>query len=160
MNQAIRRAKQHADQEVTFSSIDPSRLALMCHSDAAFGNATAGATQAGFLILVSCTDRDFNSGKMCLWTPGFWKSHRLPRVVNSTLSAEAQRMSSALGMCEWISLMLSEALDGTKCPTSFWNHDTTRPVIVVTDCKSMFDHLLSKSSPTLDDRRTAIDIII
>jgi len=32
--------------------------------------------------------------------------------------------------------------------------------MVLTDCKSLYDHLLSPSSPTLDDRRTAIDIAI
>ena len=110
--------------------------------------------------MISFTDQDINTGKMCKWSPAYWKSHHLPRVVNSTLNAEAQSMSSALGMCEWISLMLSEALDGRRCPKSFWNHVETRKVIVITDCKSLFDHLISKSSPTLDDRRTAIDIII
>ena len=33
-------------------------------------------------------------------------------------------------------------------------------MLVATDCKSLYDHLMSQSSPTLDDRRTAIDIII
>ena len=158
VNQAIRRAKQHADQTVTFCPIRPDRLAIMCHSDAAFGNAKAGATQAGFII--SFTDQAINEGKMCQWSPAFWRSHRLPRVVNSTLSAEAQSMSSAMSMCEWVSLILAEALEGKRYPHSYWNQISSRKVLIVTDCKSLFDHLISKSSPTLEDRRTAIDIII
>ena len=157
-NQAVRRAKQHADQNITFCSIPPEKLAVMCHSDAAFANAKAGATQAGFLV--SFVDRDINQGHECFWSPGFWKSGRLPRVVNSTLSAEAQSMSNAAGMCEWVSLVLAEALDGFVCPQTFWNNHKNRDVIIITDCKSLYDHLISQSSPTLDDRRTAIDIII
>ena len=97
---------------------------------------------------------------MCQWSPAFWRSHRLPRVVNSTLSAEAQSMSSAMSMCEWVSLILAEALEGKRYPHSYWNQISSRKVLIVTDCKSLFDHLISKSSPTLEDRRTAIDIII
>ena len=32
--------------------------------------------------------------------------------------------------------------------------------MLVSDCKSLFDHLKSPSAPSLDDRRTSIDIII
>ena len=47
-NHAVRRAKQHSDQELRFVSNDPTKIAVMCHSDAAFANAKAGATQAGY----------------------------------------------------------------------------------------------------------------
>ena len=94
-NNAIRRAKHH------------------CHSDAAYANAKGGATQAGYVL--GFTHKDLESGKTCAWTPAYWKSHRLPRVVNSTLSAEAQSMSGASSMCEWLSLLLSEIRDGPCC---------------------------------------------
>lgn len=157
-NHAVRRAKQHADQSIRFSHIPVDKLAIMCHSDAAFGNAKAGATQAGYVI--SFTHQDMNEGKECAWTPAFWKSSRLPRVVSSTLSAEAQSMSCASSMCEWLNLFVSEALDGSRFSPTFWNSSSRRLVMVLTDCKSLYDHLLSPSSPTLDDRRTAIDIVI
>ena len=157
-NHAVRRAKQHADQSIRFSHIPIDKLAIMCHSDAAFGNAKAGATQAGYVI--SFTHQDMNEGKECAWTPAFWKSSRLPRVVSSTLSAEAQSMSCASSMCEWLNLFVSEALDGPRYSHSFWNNSSRRLVMILTDCKSLYDHLLSPSSPTLDDRRTAIDIVI
>lgn len=157
-NNAIWRAKQHSDQTITFRNIPVTKLALMCHSDAAFGNAKAGATQAGFMI--SFTNQDMNEGKECPWTPMFWKRARLPRVVSSTLSAEAQSMAVASSMCEWSTLFLSEALDGPAFPLTFWNHKNRRVVMMLTDCKSLYDHLISQSAPTLDDRRTAIDIVI
>lgn len=157
-NHAVRRAKQHADQVITFSAIPIESLSLMCHSDAAFGNAKAGATQAGYII--SFVDKGVNEGHDSKWSPCFWKSFRLPRVVSSTMSAEAQSMSVASSMLEWTSLLLSEALDGPRVSQTLWSGLGNRLILLVTDCKSLYDHLLSQSSPTLDDRRTSIDIII
>ena len=31
---------------------------------------------------------------------------------------------------------------------------------MLTDCESLYDHLTSKSAPTLDDKRTALDVVI
>lgn len=129
----------------------------MMHSDAAFGNARGGATQAGYVV--SFTHKDMDHGKECLWTPIYWKSFKLPRVVSSTLSAEAQSMSSASSMCEWANLLFTEAIVGFRCPQTFWQNLGTK-IIMLTDCKSLFDHLNSPSTPALDDRRTSIDIII
>ena len=84
----------------------------------------------------------------------------MPRVVSSTLSAEAQSMAVASSMCEWITLLVSEALEGPRFAHSCWNRTQDRLVLFATDCKSLYDHLYSQSSPTLEDRRTAIDIII
>lgn len=69
-------------------------------------------------------------------------------------------MSVASSMVEWTNLILSEALDGPRCCRSLWSGLGNRLTLVITDCKSLYDHLLSQSSPTLDDRRTAIDIVI
>ena len=41
-----------------------------------------------------------------------WKSYRLPRIVASTMSGEAQAFLTASGVCEWMLLMLAECLDG------------------------------------------------
>ena len=157
-NQAVRRARQHADLPLVFRSIEPSRLALMCHSDAAYANGREGATQAGYMI--SFTDVAMDSETICEWTPAFWKSYRLPRVVNSTLGAEAQAMNTATGMLEWFQLLLRESLDGHQSLHTVWTSGPCRKGMVITDCKSLYDHLLSKSSPTLDDKRTALDVVI
>ena len=157
-NHAVRRARQHADLAIRFSHIPPSELGLMCHSDAAFANGRSGSTQAGFMV--SFVHQGINSGHDSPWTPAYWKSHRLPRVVSSTLSAEAQSMATASSMLEWTNLLLSEALDGPRFAHSLWNGVDHRLTMLITDCKSLYDHLISNSSPTLHDRRTAIDIVI
>ena len=99
-HQAVHRAKEHADQTIQFCP--PECLGLMRHSDAAFANAKAEATQAGFMA--SFARKDINQGHDCAWSPAYWKSFRLPRVVSSTLNAEAQSMSVAASMLEWTNL--------------------------------------------------------
>ena len=69
-------------------------------------------------------------------------------------------MSVASSMLEWTSLILSEALDGPRLSQSLWTGLGNRLVLLVTDCKSLYDHLIAQSSPTLEDRRTSIDIVI
>ena len=154
----VRRAKQHSDLDIVFKPIPLSELTLVCHSDAAFAN-VGTHTQAGFII--AFTQKQLNDGKVCCWNPVTWKSYKLPRAVSSTLSAESQAMSTATGTVEWLNLLLAETLDGAFDVRSYNQVLSKRPPIVVTDCKSLYDHLVSPSSPTsVEDRRTSIDIVI
>ena len=166
-NNAVRRAKQHKDLCIRFQSIDPDKLTLCCHSDAAWANVGLH-TQAGYII--GFTHQDIHVGKTVPWTPAVWRSYKMPRAVSSTLSGEAQAMATAGGTIEWLSLLLSEALDGPFNPMMSREVVGRRsPIFVVgrrspifaTDCKSLYDHLVSPSSPTsIDDRRTSIDVVI
>lgn len=90
-----------------------------------------------------------------------WKSHRLPRVVASTMSGEAQAFSTASDVCEWMLLMMAECLDGPFILEEAEEAEEVllrRSPIGMTDCRSLYDHL--GSSSVLDDKRTAIDIAI
>ena len=157
-NNIVRRAKQHADLSIRFRATAPENLALVSHSDAAFANVGV-YTQAGYIV--GFTDKSLDDGCQTSWTPAVWKSHRLPRAVGSTLSAEAQSMASATGTVEWISLLLLEAMHGSFDVKDFAGHLSKIKTIAVTDCKSLYDHLVSVSAPTaVDDRRTSIDIVI
>ena len=70
-------------------------------------------------------------------------------------------MSTATGTVEWLSLLLAEALEGRFNVRECRSLLAKRPPIFATDCKSLYDHLVSPSSPTaVDDRRTSIDIVI
>ena len=100
---------------------------------------------------------------------------KLPRVVSSTLGAESQVFSMASAIGEWMSLMVSEARNGSfdlrqslKASTSDGLADSELsqsrvPVFGaikqstgVTDCKSLFDHLNSVSSAAkCDEKRVA-----
>ena len=110
-NQAVRRARQQSDFKITVPFIPLHELTLCFWSDAAFANTTELKTQGGWVVA-------FTSNRMSkgVDVPVYcfaWKSYKLPRVVSSTLSGEAPAFATASGVCEWISLMVSEALDGS-----------------------------------------------
>ena len=90
-----------------------------------------------------------------------WRSLGLSRAVSSTLAAESQAMSIASGTVEWMMLILAELIDGPFSVRQAADVLKRRSPILVTDCKSLYDHLASPSSPTaVEDRRTSIDITI
>jgi hypothetical protein len=157
-NNAIRRAKQHKGLSIRFQSIDPSRLTICCHSDAAFANVGVH-TQAGYVL--AFVDRKIHEGQVSPWVPAIWRSYRLPRAVSSTLGGEAQAMATASGSVEWLTLLMLETLEGQFALKDARAKLQHRPPIYATDCKSLFDHLVSPSAPTsIDDRRTSIDVVI
>ena len=130
----------------------------MCHSDAAWAN-VGTHTQAAYII--AFTDKCLHDAKEAPWVPVVWKSYRLARAVSSTLAGESQAMSVASGTVEWLSLMMSEAIDGPFQLRQARAVLSRRCPLLATDCKSLYDHLVSPSSPTaIDDRRTSIDVVI
>lgn len=158
-NQAVRRAKQQSDLRITVPFIRPEDLTLCFWSDAAFANTTDMRTQAGWIV--GFTSKEMSQG---MDVPVFcfsWKSYRLPRVVSSTLGGEAQAFATASGVCEWISLMLAEALDGPFELDQIEHVLSKRNPIGISDCRSLYDHLISlTSNNSVDDKRTAIDIAV
>eukprot|EP00435_Cladocopium_sp_Y103_P026818 s1587_g6.t1 len=157
-NQAIRRAKQDRELGLTFSPIALDELTVVCHSDAAWAN-LGTHTQAGYII--GFTERQLQEGQVSTWCPVTWKSYKLSRAVSSTLAAESQAMSVASSTVEWLLLLLAESLDGPLDVRNCRDVLSRRRPVLVTDCKSLYDHLHSPSSPTsIDDRRTSIDVVI
>ena len=70
-------------------------------------------------------------------------------------------MSAASGTVEWVCLLLAETLDGPFQPLESRQIMSRRAPILMTDCKSLYDHLISPSAPTaIEDRRTSIDVVI
>ena len=80
---AIRHARQESQMGITFESIAPEDLTLVCHSDSAFAN-VGSHTQAGYVI--AFTHKRLQDGIETEWTPAFWKSYKMSRAVSSTLA--------------------------------------------------------------------------
>eukprot|EP00434_Breviolum_minutum_P007463 symbB.v1.2.006585.t1/scaffold387.1/size215482/8 len=157
-NNAVRRARQNKDLEISFKPIPIDNLTICCHSDAAWAN-VGTHTQAGYVL--AFVDKALQEGEETFWTPFTWRSYKLPRAASSTLSAESQSMATATGTVEWMTLLLLEAIDGPFEPRNARELLQKRPPILAIDCKSLFDHLISPSSPTsIEDRRTSIDVVI
>ena len=158
-NQLVHRARQHSNVEVVVKHVPWEDLHVCFHSDAGFNNASEQGTQAGYVL--AFTSSQLEANEEAPWSPFCWRSFKLPRVVASTLAGETQCFSTACGVAEWMSCMISEAKLGSYDlrkgnPLS----DQTR-IIGITDCKSLYDALNSLSPSTKsDDKRVAIDLII
>ena len=157
-NHAVRHARQESSLGITFKPIHPDDLTLVCHSDSAWANVGVH-TQAGYMV--GFTHKDLQHGHEVSWCPVSWNSYKMPRAVSSTLAAESQAMATASGTVEWLALLVSELLDGPLVVRECRERLKKRRPILVTDCKSLYDHLHSPSSPTsIEDRRTSIDVVI
>ena len=168
-NQLVHRARQYSHVAITVRSIPWDKLGICFHSDAGFANAKGNATQAGYIL--GFVDDQLEVNQPSLWSPFCWKSFKMPRVVSSTLGAEAQSFSTASALAEWMALMITEAKQGAfdlravrelpMTPIVSNLSPKTESITGITDCKSLYDHLTSMSSVSkVEDKRVAIDLAI
>ncbi|CAE7758699.1 RE1 [Symbiodinium sp. CCMP2456] len=158
-NQLVQRARQFHEVEVRVRSIDFDNLCICMHSDAAWSNAKEERTQAGYVLAFA--GKELLDNNPAPWSPFHWKSYRLHRVVPSTLGGEAQAFSSASAVAEWMSLLLAEARSGHFDLRECQPQLRATPIVGVTDCKSLYDHLHTLSSLSgVQDKRVCVDIAI
>lgn len=164
-NQLVHRARRYSHVTMTVRDIPWDQLGICFHSDAGFANAKAH--------VLAFVDDQLKNNQPSKWSPFAWKSYRLPRVVCSTLGAESQSFSTASALAEWMSLMVTEAKQGSydlrdyvgvANPQGSPKLQKPRVEAVltgITDCKSLYDSLTSMSSAMkCDDKRVAIDLAI
>ena len=137
----VRRARQHYELMWRFLPVPLENLRLVMHTDAAFQNAQRGASQASYIIAV--TDDRLAEGELAPWSPLIWRSHKLRRVVGSTLAAETQSLLNGLGHAEWIAAHFAEARfpDFEVAQRSAVLRHFRLQCIV--DAMSLYDHLVS-----------------
>ena len=105
--------------------------------DASYGNLRDSSSQGGFIIfLVS------KSGKC---SPVTWQSKKIRRVCKSTLAAESWAMIEAVETAELLQSQFSEVQNSKK-----------KEMIVMTDCRSLFDAM--HTSKNVDDKGLRIPI--
>ena len=81
------------------------------------------------------------------------------RVVKSTMAAESASLSRALDRQLYARLVLESLLFGEPEFTEGWRHRMKIPGVVVTDAKSLYDHLRTTGSIPAE-RQTLIDLLI
>ena len=133
-------------------------MTMLLHVDVSVNTGGLVGSQSG---ICGVTDQSLLDGKSAPWSALAWRSFKMSRTVPSSLCAEAQAMSVALGFVEWATLFLweliHESFDLRETPAAIQE----RPPVCVTDCKSLYDHLLTVGSPTtLQDKRSAIDVLV
>ena len=84
----------------------------------------------------------------------------MTRTVPSSLGAEAQAMSVALGFVEWATLFPQELIHGQFDLRRASAVTQERPPVCVTDCKILYDLSDVGSPPTLHNKRSAIGVLI
>ena len=152
----VRRVHQHADLGLKIRRTPVQNMMLLLHADASLNTGGLVGSQGGYICGVTLLE-----GRDAPWSPMAWRSFKMSRTAPSSLGAEAQAMSVALGFVEWATLFLQELthvqIDLQVAPAVMQE----RPPVCVTDCKSLYDHLSAVGSlSTLHDKRSAIDVLI
>ncbi|CAE7456103.1 RE1 [Symbiodinium sp. CCMP2592] len=113
------------------------------------------ASQLGHLILLS--DRGIVNGHTCKASLLEWRSQSCKRVCRSTFGAETMSAVEGLEGGQYM-----RALRGSLLCGRLVKHEEIRgkwPILCLSDCKSLHDHLHKAGTPRLPaDRRLAIDL--
>ena len=108
-NALLRKAKKIETESgsIRIPKVDFNKAVLVAFNDASFGNMPRHGSQAGYLILVaeqSCVKTTAKSAVVS------WASHRIKRVVKSTLAAEAAALSEAQDQLEYARVLFMQML--------------------------------------------------
>ena len=128
-------------------------------SDASFSTNKDLASRQGCLIF--STDLKLAQNERTVICPMAWSSKRIPRVVTSTLSAEAISLSSALDRLGYIRV----CWEWLKNPAVDWSDVgkilSRAPLAsAVTDCKSVYDIATKTSTPSCSEYRTTLECLL
>ena len=126
---------------------DRPRMAKKVHSKIAL--------QLGHLIMVF--PKKFLHGEKSAGSLLEWRSQSCKRVCRSTFGAETMSAVEALEGCQYMRSLLATLLEGrlvkVEAARNRW------PLLCITDCKSVFDHLHRAGVPRIpSDRRLPIDL--
>ena len=137
-NKAIRKVK-NSNFTLNFPcNFDMVKSQIVSFTDASFANLANRASQGGNIIFLVDS-----SGLYC---PITWRSHRLKRVVSSTLAAECLAAVEASETCSLLQTVISEILD-------------IKPNInLLTDSKSLVD--TAHSTTSVENKRLQIEVSV
>ena len=131
------------------------QLVIGVQSDASFNNMPKGGSQSGFAVFVASEclcDESVSEVSVGMLD---WGSHRIKRVVKSTLAAEAAAFSSAYDKAIYCRVVLGEILHG---PTTEWEQQlTVMKSVAASDCRSLTD-FLEKDTGMPSEKRVALDL--
>jgi hypothetical protein len=142
-NALLRKAKKIEKESGTIKipKVNMKKVCMVALGDASFGNMPRHGSQAGCLILVA--------EQNCVRVPAkaavvFWASHRIKRVVKSTLAAEAAALSEAQDQLEYARVLFMQMLgriDGRN-----WQEALKMQGYFVMDTTSLYDSLMRPGS--------------
>ncbi|CAE7225513.1 RE1 [Symbiodinium sp. CCMP2592] len=158
-NKVLRETQEQADECIHYLPICPEDITFVSFGDASFASSKNLNSHQG--ALVCATDSRLDKNQEAPLSPLVWTSKKIPRVVRSTLSAEAYAMSKAVDMLGWI-----RALWGVvHVPEFRWqspeeSYKKLKKAIIVTDCKSLFDLVTRLAMPACEEHRTTLEVLL
>ena len=153
VNSTLKYVKATAEAYITINKFDWDSFCLVPYGDASWANAPGNKSQGALLVVG--TDKKAMETTM----PASileWKSHRLKRVLRSTLAAEAASQDISVDHASFLGCVLSEMID-PEYKASMRGGESLIPVYPVTDCRSLYD-AVHRLSTTFQEKRTEIDV--
>eukprot|EP00435_Cladocopium_sp_Y103_P009579 s5005_g2.t1 len=157
-NRILHEAKTHPVSLMVLL-IAPDQVTLCAFSDASFMSSKQSTAHQGTLIFV--TTPELLQNQKAVVAPIAWSSKKVPRVVRSTLSAEAAALSNTVDRLLWLRMLWAWAQD----PDCEWGSpeevlEKEKKAAVVTDCRSMYDILTKTAIPNCSEHRTTIECLL
>eukprot|EP00435_Cladocopium_sp_Y103_P056318 s71_g19.t1 len=139
--------------------IPEKQVAFCGFSDASFETKKGVSSRQGTIIFT--TDGNMAENQLSVICPIAWSSRKIPRVVRSTLSAEASALSSTLDRISWLRVMWAWLRD----PGIDWTNPLeilqgSSLATIATDCKSVFDLSTKTSTPVCEEFRTTLECLL
>ncbi|CAE7339500.1 unnamed protein product, partial [Symbiodinium necroappetens] len=125
-NKVLREAQEFGNVGITYLPIEVDRLTFVSFGDASFASSKCLSSHQGALICA--TDDRLLANKEAPLSPLTWSSKKIPRVVRSTLSAEAYAMSKAVDMLGWMR-WVPTTLQAADCLTKPMDASVLRTIL-------------------------------
>ncbi|OLP87665.1 hypothetical protein AK812_SmicGene31089 [Symbiodinium microadriaticum] len=158
-NRVLREAQEFDQVCVHYLPIPVHEITFVSFGDASFASSKTHHSHQG--VVVCATDSRLGQNQEAPLSPLAWVSKKIPRVVRSTLSAEAYAMSKSVDTLGWL-----RALWGVVHVASFdWrrpeeSYKLMNTALVVTDCKSLYDLVTRLAMPACEDHRTTLEVLL
>ena len=132
------------------------KLVVLTIMDASFANEIGSKSQMGILYLIA--DAAVSTVSSTVNTMES-QSTTIARIVRSTMSAESASLAQAVDRQLYLRLLIECMLYDEPDLTKDWRMHLKIPGLLVTDAKSMYDHL-SKSGSIPTERHTLMDLLV
>ena len=139
--------------------IDPKNVTYCAFSDASFSCIKHTTAHQGTIIFA--TTPELLENQKAVVAPVAWYSKKIPRVVRSTLGAEAAALSNSADRLLWIRVLWAWLLNpdcNWKEPEKLLSSENRGGL--VTDCKSAYDLLTRTALPQCTEHRTTIECLL
>ena len=157
-NKVLAEAKQHRVSLMVLP-IDPGNVTYCAFSDASFSCIKHTTAHQGTIIFA--TTPELLGNKKAVVAPVAWYSTKVPRIVRSTLGAEAAALSNSADRLLWIRVLWAWLLN----PDCKWKEPEKlltgeNRAALVTDCKSAYALLTRTALPQCTEHRTTIECLL